>query len=277
MEGPPLGPGGEDITWPDQVAPLGRKASSTRKINPKTSNLKPVLCLPVGWWLFPGGCCPPPPLPLCVSRLSSFPLCVLVFFVLFCAPPLSLAFSGVRPMVPWALALCFVCFSRPPAAGLSVRSRLVYFSRLAVCCSLVVAAPSPPPLLCLAVFFAPARCLDFFFFLCAPLLSPAFSGFRPRVPWASALCVVCPVGLPLPGSPCALASFVLSAWPLAAPWWLPPPPPFVSRGVRRCRSVLCAVCCAVLCVIGCVAAPRCCALCRLVLCCCVLGCFVALV
>ena len=39
MEGSPLGPGGEDITWPDQVAPRGRKASSTRKIKPQTSNL----------------------------------------------------------------------------------------------------------------------------------------------------------------------------------------------------------------------------------------------
>ena len=39
MEGPPLGPGGEDITWPDQVGPRGRKASSTRKIKPQTSNL----------------------------------------------------------------------------------------------------------------------------------------------------------------------------------------------------------------------------------------------
>ena len=39
LEGPPLGPGGEDITWPDQVAPRGRKASSTRKIKPQTSNL----------------------------------------------------------------------------------------------------------------------------------------------------------------------------------------------------------------------------------------------
>ena len=39
MEGPPLGPGGEDITWPDQVAPRGRKASSTGKIKPQTSNL----------------------------------------------------------------------------------------------------------------------------------------------------------------------------------------------------------------------------------------------
>ena len=41
MEGPPLGPGGEDITWPDQVAPRGQKASSTREIKPQTSNLIP--------------------------------------------------------------------------------------------------------------------------------------------------------------------------------------------------------------------------------------------
>ena len=38
MKGPPLGPGGEDITWPDQVAPRCRKASGTRKIKPQTSN-----------------------------------------------------------------------------------------------------------------------------------------------------------------------------------------------------------------------------------------------
>ena len=38
MKGPPQGPGGEDMTWPDQVAPRGRKASSTRKIKPQTSN-----------------------------------------------------------------------------------------------------------------------------------------------------------------------------------------------------------------------------------------------
>ena len=45
MEGPPLGPGGEDITWPDQVAPRGRKASSTRKIKPQTSNLNAGQCV----------------------------------------------------------------------------------------------------------------------------------------------------------------------------------------------------------------------------------------
>ena len=43
MEGLPLGPAGEDITWPDQVAPRPRKASSTRKIEPQTSNLTLML------------------------------------------------------------------------------------------------------------------------------------------------------------------------------------------------------------------------------------------
>ena len=41
MTGPPLRSGGEDITWPDQVAPQGRKVSSTRKLKPQTSNLDP--------------------------------------------------------------------------------------------------------------------------------------------------------------------------------------------------------------------------------------------
>ena len=39
MKDPPLGPGGEDITWPDQVAPQGRRTSSTRNLKPQTSNL----------------------------------------------------------------------------------------------------------------------------------------------------------------------------------------------------------------------------------------------
>ena len=38
MKAPPLGPGGEDSTWPDQVATRGRNASSTRRVNPQTSN-----------------------------------------------------------------------------------------------------------------------------------------------------------------------------------------------------------------------------------------------
>ena len=41
MKCPPLGTGGEDITWPDQVASRGRRAPSTQKVKPQTSNLKP--------------------------------------------------------------------------------------------------------------------------------------------------------------------------------------------------------------------------------------------
>ena len=179
-----------------------------------------------------------------------------------------------------ALALCFGCFSRPPAAWLLVRSRLVCVSCLAVGCSLVV-SPTTSSLFVSRCFRRSCLvpwCWFFFFFFfpffpCAPPLSPAFSGFRPRVPWASALCVVCSVGLLPLGSPCACPSFVLSAWLVVAPRrLLPPPPPFLSRGFRRCRSVLCAVCCVVLCVPGCGAAPRCCALCSPVLCCSVLCC-----
>ena len=59
MKGPPPSPGGEDITWPDQVAPRGRKASSPRKIKPQTSNpicrfnfdFNPV-CKTCSWNLF---------------------------------------------------------------------------------------------------------------------------------------------------------------------------------------------------------------------------------
>ena len=38
MRGPPLGPAEEDITCPKEVAPRGRKASSTRNLKPQTSN-----------------------------------------------------------------------------------------------------------------------------------------------------------------------------------------------------------------------------------------------
>ena len=77
----------------------------------------------------------------------------------------------------------------------------------------------------------------FVFLLC---LAPSGLGLPPSLslllpfPVALALCLVVFLGLPLPGSPCARASFVSPAWPLAALWWLlPPPSPFVSRGFRR--------------------------------------------
>ena len=181
-----------------------------------------------------------------------------------------------------ALALCFGCLSRPPAAWRFVRSRLVCVSRLAVGCSSVV-SPPPPPFLCLAVFVAPSWCLgvvSFFFlpfFPCAPPLSPDCSGFRPRVPWASALCVVCFVGLPPLGSPCACPSFVLSAWLVVAPrWLLPPPPPFclaVFVAAARCCVPCAVLCCASLGAVLHRAAARCVLRCCAVLCCVVLvGC-----
>ena len=52
LEGPPLGPVWEDSTWPDQGAPWGRKASSTREIKPQISN---VLLPPLFFW--GGGVC----------------------------------------------------------------------------------------------------------------------------------------------------------------------------------------------------------------------------
>ena len=52
MEGPPLGPSGKDITWPDQVVPRGGKASSTPNLKPQSSNLKPGHDQP-GWVTHP--------------------------------------------------------------------------------------------------------------------------------------------------------------------------------------------------------------------------------
>ena len=67
MEGPPLGPVGEDITWPDQVAPRGRKASSTRKIKPQTSNQStaPVMAVP----------CSPMPMVTSVNEVAGNQVC----------------------------------------------------------------------------------------------------------------------------------------------------------------------------------------------------------
>ena len=117
--------------------------------------------------------------------------------------------------------------------------------------------PRPPPLVCPAVFVAPAWCLGVFFFfffffffpflfLRAPPLSPAFSGFRPRLPWASALALfallACRFSALRALGP--LSCFPPGCW-LLPRGCCPPPPPFVSHGFRRRRSVLRAVlCCA---------------------------------
>ena len=283
--------------------------------------LSPLLWFAPARWLLPAGCYPPPLLWLAVFLGAA--LCS-VFFSLFFSffslhAPLSLAFCGFRPRVPWALAPGGVCFVGLPLLGspCALASFVVpawplaapwwllpppppplvsrFFSRCSFmlrfllffsvarprCLRLsLVSNPEGPgpwrcvlfvllasrssafrallPLLwylpgrwllpggccppsCVSLFFSLQLCTPFssFFFRCAAPLSPAFSGFRPGGPWALALCAVCFVGLPLLGSPCAVASFVVPACLLAAPWWLlPPPPPFVSRCCSRCCFVL---------------------------------------
>ena len=49
MKGPRLGPGMENIIWPDQVAPRGRRTPSTRKVKRQTLKL---LRLELMYWYF---------------------------------------------------------------------------------------------------------------------------------------------------------------------------------------------------------------------------------
>ena len=209
---------------------------------------------------------------------SPFPLAALSFCFAWPhpgwgCPPLSCC--PCRSSLPWRRALVVFLGLPLPASSCA---RASFVSPAWPLAALWWFLPPPPPFLCLGVFVVPAWCLGvvfFFFFFpffsCAPPLSPAFSGFRPRVPWASALCVVCFVGLPPLGSPCACPSFVLFAWLVLAPCRLlppplPPPPLFVSRFSSLplgavCRVLRCAVRhsvrrCAVLCSLG---AAACCA------------------
>ena len=136
---------------------------------------------------------------------------------LFFLPPLSLGFSGVQPLLPRALALCAVCFARPPLLGPP--------------CPLAPSAapwwliPPPPPFVSRAF----RRRLSVLGVICAPSLSVAFAGFLPWMPWALALSHVFFVGLPLLCSLCGLVwCFPPRRWPLFAGCCDPPPPPSVA-------------------------------------------------
>ena len=238
--------------------------------------------LPCRWLLL--GCSCPPPLPV-VSRCFSCCLFVLGFF--FVAPPCCLWLSLVTgPGCPGpSRCVLFVLLASRSSACCALSPPLWFllgrWLLLGGCC------PPPPPFVSCCV--SRCRFVLRFFFRFAPPLSLAFSGFRPRVPWALALWV-CFVGLPLLGSPCAFACFLFPAWPLDASWCLLPPTALVSRGFRRCRSVLCFFFLAVFaasppppwCVPGalcCLVLPRCAALPFCVLCCgaspcCAVGCCV---
>ena len=187
---------------------------------------------------------------------------------------LCLAPSGLGLPLSLSLLLPFLvgCFPRPPAAWLSVRSRLVCLSCLAVGCSSVVAPPPPSPFVSRS--FRRSCLVPWWFFS-----SFSFSSVRPRCLWPSLVSG--------PGCPGPRRLRCLLCWPSASPLSVrlslfrvfrpavgcsrvvaAPPPPFVSRGFRSCRSVLCAVlCCASLGAVLLRAAARCVARCCAVVCC----------
>ena len=197
----------------------------------------------------------------------------------WCASPFPLAalsFCFAWPPPGWGCPSLFRCCCRSSLVvflGLPLPgSRLVCVSRLAVGCSLVVAPPPPPTFvsggfrcsclwpLCFFAFF-----FSLFFFLRAPPLSPAFSGFRPRVPWASALALFVLLAFRFSAlrALVPLSCFPPGCWLLPRGCCPPPPPPCVARFSFLPLGAVCRV---VLCVPGCGAAPRCCVLCRPVLC-----------
>ena len=113
------------------------------------------------------------------------------------------------------------CWS--PACRLFVPSRCFCVFRLAVGCSLVVAAP--PPLWCLAVFVPAAWSPPFFFplLLCSCLLAwRSLAVLAVRCPPRP---LVCFDGLPLLCCPFAFGSSVSPAWPVGCSLAVAAPPP----------------------------------------------------
>ena len=117
----------------------------------------------------------------------------------------------------------------PPGAHSSIRTAAGV--RVLALCGRVGRAGLPGALWCASPF--PLAALSFCFAWPPPGWGwPRLSccPCRSSLPWRRALVVF--LGLPLPASSCARASFVSPAWPLAALWWfLPPPPPFLCLGV----------------------------------------------
>ena len=178
------------------------------------------------WWLLPR----PPPL-LCLAVFVAPAWCFFFFFFSSSSSvrPRCLRLSLVSgPGCPGPRRLrCLLCW--PAASRLSVRLSLFRAFRLAVGCSLVVAAPPPP--LCVSRFSSLLLGA-----VCRVVLCVPGCGAAPR---CCALCrpvlccrVLCCVRLvPLLVAPC----------PLALPVALGPCA--VRRCVLRCSLALCALCC----------------------------------
>ena len=196
---------------------------------------------------------------------SPFPLAALSFCFAWPppgwgCPPLSCC--PCRSSLPWRRALVVFLGLPLPASSCA---RASFVSPAWPLAALWWFLPPPPPFLCLGVSVAPAWCLGVVFFFFLPLLllcAPVVSGFL-WFPAPGALglgavrCLLCwPSTSRLSVRLSLFRAFRLAG---ASPRRLlpPPPPPFLSRGFRRCRSVLCAVCCVVLCVPRCGAVPCC--------------------
>ena len=176
--------------------------------------------------LVSGPGCPGPGRFVSLSSLLFFFRAPVVSGVLWFPAPGALGLGTVR---------CLFCWS--PASRLFVRSRCACVFRLAVGCSLVVAAP-PPPLVSRG--FRPCSSVPppFFFplLLCSCPLAWRLSAVL-AVRCSPPPPLVCFVGLPLLGPRFAFGAVVFPAWPSAVSWWLLPPPPFVARGFRHCCPV----------------------------------------
>ena len=177
----------------------------------------------------------------------------------WCASPFPLAalsFCFAWPPPGWGCPFLFRCCCRSSLVvflGLPLPcSPLVWLSRFAVGCSLVVAPPPPPPL-CLAGFVAPACGLGVFFFFLLLLLSPCapvVSGFlwfpAPGCPGPRRLrCLFCwPSASRLPVRLSLFRAFRL-AFGCSRVVAAPPPPPPLCLAVFVPAARCCVPCCAV--------------------------------
>ena len=240
---------------------------------PALRALSPFLCLPLGRWLLPDGCCPPPPLSFCVSRFSSLPLVAWFFsFPLPVCSPVVFGFLWFPAPAALGLRAVFCLFCGPPAPRLSVPSRLVYVPRMAVGCSLVVAAP---PRFVSRGFRRCRSVIRSFFFpaLCAPDVSGFLWFPAPDALGLGAVrCLLC---WP-PAYGLSVRSHLSRASRLAVGCSLvvAVPPPLLCHAVFVAAAGCCVPCAVLCCVsLGVVlrrAAARCAARCCAFLCCVVL-------
>ena len=264
LGGPPLGPFGEDITWPDQVAPRGGKASSSRKIKPQTSN-HVLFCLPCHLlqacrlpvaFLSPScrtktPCCSPVAL---LSLSCRFLLLLPCRFPVAASPVALLSSSFCFPVAyPVAMSCFLLLLCRLPVATLSPPCCPPVALLLQLSCRLLVACLSLP------VAFLPLSCRFPDVFLSPPCRLPVatLSPSCRALPHFTVACLAWPKSNPFPGNtgepmypwspsfPCPLPFRPTAPCPLLpTPWSRACPCPFLwsSSCPALFRCVPCPLC-----------------------------------